>query len=376
MSAQKDLLTKVADARPRRLDPEHRGDPAAIMTRSTAVTVAHRPVRRRLLIGLVPTAAVVTAGAVVAANVLGTGEKGPVVATDASAATDATAARAPETARELFLVAAERTEQEGATTGRYWVVDTEYGESTEVGPATRRYHVMRRGEVQRWLPTRPGDSMVEFFRSAGAAPITADDEAAWRADGAPARWTLPAPAGAPAVVVEAAPAATFVAPRFGPTGRAVVFAGGEVSAAELATLPTDPAALRQWIVNRRGTDTGEQLTDYSLFILGQQVVSDLQVSPRVRAAAYRMMADLKGTQVLGPATDQRGRGGIAVAFFRKGDGGSWAQVRLVIDPRTGQALTDESWTYGRGAAPAPTGTLLSYSLRLSGRYSDDNPKAP
>jgi hypothetical protein len=155
----------------------------------------------------------------------------------------------------------------------------------------------------------------------------------------------------------------------------VVFAGGPVSMAELAALPTDPAALRAWIVERYGNASGAKVDDYSLFVMGEQLVAEIQVSPRVRAAAYRMMAELKGAQSLGAVTDQRGRNGIAVTFTRRGDGG-WAQSRLIVDPRTGQALAQERWFYGSGASAAKTGTLMGYTLVISTRYTNDNPKAP
>jgi hypothetical protein len=87
-----------------------------------------------------------------------------------------------------------------------------------------------------------------------------------------------------------------------------------------------------------------------------------------------MMADLDGAKSLGSVTDQRGRGGIAVGFFRRGDGG-WVQRRLIIDPGSGESLADESWSYGAGAQPAKSGKLMSYTLVLDTRYTDDEPPA-
>jgi hypothetical protein len=75
-------------------------------------------------------------------------------------------------------------------------------------------------------------------------------------------------------------------------------------------------------------------------------VLDLPVTSQVRAAAYKMIAGLKGITTLGTVTDQHGRKGVAVAYTRRGDAGALGQTRLIIDPRTGHALAKESWWLG------------------------------
>ena len=112
---------------------------------------------------------------------------------------------------------------------------------------------------------------------------------------------------------------------------------------------------------RRATvDTeAEGPADYLLFVAGQQLVGDLPVSPAVRAATYRMLADLPGVRLRGAVKDQRGRPGVAVDFLRNG-----SESRLIVDANDGRALAEESW-HG--------GTLLSYQAILSAGYTDEVP---
>ena len=240
---------------------------------------------------------------------------------------------------------------------------------------------MRRSGVEQWLAMTPNGESVALFQDLGAAPISAEDQAAWKADGSPTEWTQLPPKDVPdakPVVIKSAPEPRFSGPaRPMPPGGIpnddYFVAGSRVSLAELGALPTDPGGLKAWLLDKMETGGAEEPTDYNLFWNGKGIIFDLPVTPQVRAAAYRMLADVKGVTSLGMVTDQRGRTGMAVAYARKGDGGNWGQARLIIDPQTGQALAEESWDLGRGTAPAATGTLTHYSLVLSAGYSNDTP---
>jgi hypothetical protein len=331
---------KLADARPRRLDPTHRPDPAAIMARPRPTETVRRPARRRLVLaGLVPAVAVVAAGAVVLAN-----QTAPDHPPTTAHSTKAEAPRKmPTSAHELFLVAAARSESDTATGGRYWVQPTEFGSTVEVGPPGRRYHIMLRHSMEFWFATRPGDRTLGVDQYLGAEPASPEDAAAWRADGSPTRWPVPGPDGTPSdKFYEAAPGPQGIRYVEGATAANNFLLGGNpVSLSELAALPTDPAALKTWLLNRLHQLGNQEPDDYSLFWNGKSLVMDLPVTPAVRAAAYRMMADLTGVTLLGEVTDQRGRSGMAVAYTHDGDGGP-VEFRLIIDPDTGQALAEEN----------------------------------
>ncbi|MEJ3749227.1 CU044_5270 family protein [Actinomycetes bacterium KLBMP 9797] len=374
MSADKKLMRTLAEARPRRLNPHpaRRPDPAAIMAHpqpAGARRPVPRPSRRLVLAGLVPTVAVVAAGAVF----LGTQGEAPPGGLVTAEATESAAAD-PATARELFLVAAERTEKAAATSGRYLVIADVQSDLQTVGPASRPYEVRRQTGTERWYPTGPDGTATMIYQSLGAKPASPEDEAAWRADGSPAEWTLALPKDLPAgtkpIVISAAPGPKgSVKDRLPEPG----LDAGWLPQREMAALPTEPAALRRRLLDRWQAYSGDSLSDFDLFTVGMGIVQNQKLSPGIRAAAYRMLADVDGATTIGRVTDQTGRSGMAVGFARKGDGGHWSQSRLIIDPRTGQVLADESWDLGPGKAPAATGKLLSYTLVTSVRYTDEEP---
>ncbi|MFR9775895.1 CU044_5270 family protein [Micromonospora sp. MS34] len=386
MSPRGDVMKVLADARPARLDPEagNRPDPYAIMAHPQPVTAraVPRPTRRLVLAGALPTVAVLAAGAVFLT--VGAGGTGPAGTPGADGPAAGTTAPAPRTARDLLLVAAERSAADPTTGGRYWVRELENGEPREVGPAKRRYQVMARHGLRLWEAMTPGGRSVTLSRDLGAVPCTAEDREAWQADGSPTQWILPAPTDIPdaePVIISGTPGPETVrwdsarpTPRGVKAGKAAYdLAGGPISLAELAAVPTEPAALKAWLVKRLKASEVQEATNYSLLWSANTLLFDLPVSPQVRAAAYRMLADVPGVTSLGEVTDQRGRVGMAVGFARKGDGGHWSQLRLIIDPRTGQALASESWDLGSGGAPTATGTLQSYALVTRAGFTNDNP---
>ncbi|MFG1616003.1 hypothetical protein [Nonomuraea wenchangensis] len=92
------------------------------------------------------------------------------------------------------------------------------------------------------------------------------------------------------------------------------------------------------------------------------------LSPTVRAAVYRMLADLPGVQSLGQATDPKGRQGQA--FTRTADGldGGMGTSRIILDPETGQSLALESYE-------RPGGTRTGYTAVLTSGPTDTPPTA-
>jgi len=252
------------------------------------------------------------------------------------------------------------------TSGRYWVLPTEFGSRMEVGPPGRRYHIMIRTSMEMWLATRPGDQSLGVEQNLGAEPASSEDGAAWRADGSPARWPIPGPDGTPSdKFYEAAPGAKGIRSMENHDATNNFLLGGNaVTLTALTALPTDAAALKSWLLNRFQQVGIQEPRDYALFWNAKSLVMDLPVTPAVRAAAYRMMADLTGVTLLGTVTDQRGRSGMAVAYTRGGDAGS-SEVRLIIDPATGQALAEEN----RNAA----GELTGYTLVDGMGFRDEEP---
>lgn len=108
-------------------------------------------------------------------------------------------------------------------------------------------------------------------------------------------------------------------------------------------LPADPDRLKA-LLKRRFTNPGdtEHLTekvtgDSWLFSVARDIILDMPVTPQVRAAAFRMIADLRTVRSVGRTRDVQGRTGIAVALDERTSDGLF-QHRLIINPATGRAL--------------------------------------
>ena len=345
-----DLMRLVASSRPPRLDENEdtRPGPGPIMAQPQPQPPVARPrMRRRLVLaGALPAVALAIAGAVIIA--IGAQRTGAPVVTPYLTG-PATPAQ-PATAREVLLVAAEQSAH-AAGSGRYWRTEAEQGVRLEVGPAARPYAILRKVSLERWLPTGGDSAAVVAGRTLGARPIGAADDAAWKADGSPRQWRQ----GDVVITMAGGPRGVKTAP-VGAVG--LWLAGAPVTMKQLAALPTDPAALRTWLLARVDT-VAEGPADYLLFVAGQALVTELPVSPAVRAAAYRMLADLPEVRLLGAVRDQHGRAGLAVGYLRNG-----SETRLIVDPNDGQALAQESW-HG--------GTLLSYQVFQSAGYTNEAP---
>ncbi|MEU8001246.1 CU044_5270 family protein [Catellatospora sp. NPDC049111] len=343
-----------------------------------------RPALRIAMAAALPAAALTAAAAVFLAG--GTGTAPPRAEGTPSPQVPGTAAPAsavpvPQTAQQFFLVAAERTEAAStATSGRYWVLSKEHAEPMRVGPAARPYHVLYRMEIAYWDNLSTAYEGAVLRRNAGAAPITAEDIAAWTADGSPTQWVV---AGGKLVITAEPGPWTAMGGRPAPresreqANRLPTYdlAGGQVTLAQLNALPTEPRALRRKLSDMLHRSEVLIANDHTLFVAVQQLVSDLPVTPQVRAAAYRVLAEVKGATLLGTVQDQNGRTGTAVGFVRKDDGGRWYQTRLIVDLTTGKALAEETWDLGSGRKPATTGTLRSSDLVVRAEFTDENPPA-
>ncbi|HEX9357569.1 MAG TPA: CU044_5270 family protein [Streptosporangiaceae bacterium] len=115
--------------------------------------------------------------------------------------------------------------------------------------------------------------------------------------------------------------------------RPFFLAGAELSFEQLQKLPTDPAALKAWIVVNaieHGGKHGDRAPDKSRereAVVGSltALVSELPAPPEVRAAAFRVMASLPGVRSLGAV---KGGQGLLISLIGN------QQARLVVDPAT------------------------------------------
>ncbi|MET7392436.1 CU044_5270 family protein [Dactylosporangium sp. NPDC005572] len=297
------IMRSLAEARPSRLTAGPTPDDvSAIMSYPRPPARRRTPSRRLVLAG----AGLAAVAAVTAAVALRPDAPAPVP--DTVAGQSAPSSAQAET--NLLLVAAQHNDAKPVESGRYWVVRTEHG--------------MPRTTDEQWLATRAGDPSVAYIRGPSGG---------WAAR-----------------------------PMQGHTAdNNFLVAGLPRSAAALAALPTEPGALKARLLDWYAEKGSGENRDEFLFYAGAGLVLDLPVPAPVRAAAYRMLAQLPGIATLGPVTDALGRNGVAVAYSRRGDSGAVGQQRLVIDPATGAALALESWT---------NGVRQSYGAVLAARWSD------
>ncbi|MFU8873641.1 CU044_5270 family protein [Micromonospora sp. SL4-19] len=382
MSRSPNVVDLLAKARPARLDPPPNGAEhtaravAGIMANDSAaegraaLDQLRRPRRRRVaLLGSVGVAAAAVTAVAVAVAVPGAA---PRNAPDAAPGMASPAPQRPMDASRLLLVAAERSDKAPPAGGRYLTIQTESGFAVPIEAADGTYTMFDRSGSQYWLARSSAAPSWVIAQSLGAAPATPSDEAAWRRNGSPAviRITKPKPFD-----LQIAPGKVH-----GNTVDAAhLFALGDrnVSQAQLDALPTDPVALRGALLSRFDGGGSDMPTDRDQWLLtvAAHVVIDLPVSNEVRAAAYRMLATLPRVRGLGVVHDMHGRPGQAIAFTQDSPGNGRFEVRLIIDPDTGQALAKEMRAvepHGPWSWIAP-GTLSTYQLVLVSKTTNDNP---
>ena len=384
-----DELELLATARP--VDPpsaETVGDARRRLTRQ----IYAKPVSRwrpRILLPVAAGAFAISTGLVLGAHVL---SPAPPATPGAISSQDAGALQPDNRpAKVLLLTAAEHTlTQPDPGKGAFWASTSEEGQLLQVGKTGNRYAIMGATTETRWTPAA-ADYLVLDSRWAGGHPASAADVAAWKKAGSPSSWPMDPVSGCP---VDPDDVYTAKAAK---TGRAVKQAGppagfqvlGEsLTAGQVRALPSDPAALKKWLIGviekqslPHGTDVelGESLFDGVLNLL-----FDNPITPQVRSATYGVLAGLPGVTSQGAVKDAEGRRGVAVTVTRndtapeqKADSGGPMQVSLVFDPDSGKTLAMET----RAMAPAdylawvPKGALFGYRALESARWTDDKPPA-
>lgn len=166
-------------------------------------------------------------------------------------------------------------------------------------------------EVETWLAADGSGRIVRTYGEASF--LSPAGEAAWRA------------AGSPAI-----PPSPVTDERFDP---------GELPGADLAALPTDPAALKA-VLDAREVTPGPPGDAATLNIIGQ-LLARPDATPELRAALFEVAASLPGVESAGQVADPSGRMGMG---FRVADGArtttlivddSTTVLATVIDPSSG-----------------------------------------
>jgi hypothetical protein len=334
-------------------------------------------------------AGAVTAAALVAATV-GTGPADHGGATQqALPASEAPAVRLD--ARTVLLAAAERSAGQPAQSGAYWHSTRLSRNYNRVGSAADGYTIYTESRSEGWTPSAPGQDQWSRQQDLGARPASPADEAAWRRAGSPAEFTIELPmvkgpkgsGGLKSFVVRAESKEKAAKLRHSALvdGDKVFWLGRNVTMKDLRGLPTDPAPLKAWLLKSyagHGTEsTSEKMSsDLWLFTVAGGLITDMPVTPQVRAAAFRMLAALKSVKAVGPLKDAQGRVGTAVTIVEKTKGNGVLERRLLIDEVGGRALGEEIVVVKPAGVNAnlPAGSLLSSSVVVADEWVGSPPR--
>ncbi|WP_433375406.1 CU044_5270 family protein [Streptosporangium sp. CA-115845] len=356
------------------------------------VLLEQPPARRRFMTfpgrALLGLAAASVAVAVVAPTMLSDSTISVVSQPDTSVS-----ATAEPTARQILLAAAAAMERTRAD-GDYWRIATIH-QSMVIDP-TRSYVIETRRSGEQWLTERPDLQSWRIGQDLGARPATAQDEATWRAVGAPSSWRYPEDWRDPKNKweqqfgigpLEAAPGERTAERLHGRwKGSAGDLTTELITWKEVRTIPGEPEKLRTYLeerITRQLTGAHYAETDVEK-VMGRhlraacmRIISSLPVSPEARASAYRILASLPGIQAEGKVTDPLGRHGQALGYRMEDDEepGLVTDIRFVVDSRTGLPLA-EVWTIaGRLANGRPVEIRHSTSYQAIG-WTDERPKLP
>jgi hypothetical protein len=287
----------------------------------------------------------------------------------------------------VLLNAALLADRQPATTGRYWHVDSRVRWIQKVRDGG--YLIADTSRMESWA-ARSGTA-VGRVRYVGARPARPADEATWRK------------AGSPHVFLTVEGKRTTTSPERQVTTRgadALTSMGAAVQAGfgRLRDAPADPGRLRTCLLALPNSPTrsrpvtvgksrvtpstppppSKAQLDHWLFVQGSDLILYAPVSPKVRAAAFRMLAALPGVTAAGTVHDADGRRGTAVAMgeIDPADRPEALQQRLVIDPADGRALAYEEVVTG----PNPiypelaAGTIASSTTVCTAGWTDESPR--
>lgn len=290
------------------------------------------------------------------------------VAVVISGGTGGTAPRAPSTgqvalsAKTVLLAAAERSERTPASSGDWWhTVGVRRGllQAAEGG-----YAVMDRQRIESWTPSATGKDQWSRTQTLGAEPV---DKAAWEAAGSPSSISVKVPRKGN-ITLSTEPGKEDVGHSPLVDGDKVFWLGKNVTMKDLRGLPFDPAKLKAWLLlSYKGHDTESDQpmgSDEWLFAVTTGLILDMPVTPQVRGAAFRMLAELDAIEIAADVTDAEGRRGTAVSVSAGA-----LQQRLIIAESTGLPLASESVVVKGPEA----GTVQNSYVVLEAGWTDAGP---
>ncbi|WP_026405101.1 CU044_5270 family protein [Actinomadura rifamycini] len=221
----------------------------------------------------------------------------------------------------VLLVAADNAQK--APTGKYWHAEWVLGDVYTVGKtAENHYKVDSRQRLISWVG--PDGKERAGRQEETDRPLTDEDMRKWRAAGSPEWLDVPDPVGPGQIGLWMAE----------PESRQLfpwdLYEGAfGLSVQEIESMPTEAGALKNTLLGLKGNwhaytsgDTGKEPIRAlegaervrALSEVAGTLLSSAPAPPKVRAAAFRMLADLPGVEVGGEAADRMGRKGTVVSL--------------------------------------------------------------
>ncbi|MEU7748370.1 CU044_5270 family protein [Nonomuraea sp. NPDC049158] len=321
-------------------------------------------------------AAAVTAVAVVAVAVSGTGGTTPRAPDPAPAS----ASKVRLSARDILLTAAAKAARQPAGTGAYW--HTVSMRRTLFAVDGAGYRVMDRQREEGWTPNATGGDQWGSIKPLGARPATAADEEAWKQAGSPAEIPVKVPGKPRPMTLTTSPRKKFTGRTPLVDGDKVFWLGRNVTMKDLRGLPSDPAKLKAWLLRSYEGHSTESSSDPMaadpwLFRVSIGLITDMPVTPQVRGAAFRMLADLDTVDVIENVTDAEGRQGTAVAVRERTKGSGVLENRLIFDQATGRGLANENVVVKSGGLQSAfePGTVWNSQAVLEAGWTDSKPSS-
>jgi hypothetical protein len=364
------------------------------------------PGRHRALRVGVPVAAAVTAAAVIATVVVQGGTAPhPAANLGVYQPPPGTAGTAGGSARDTLLAVARTAAKNAAGIAappagtRYWVTSSVAGNFVRVGPFSDRYVILEKTAAQYWGALNPQAMSQDYNQRLGVQLASTADRQAWRRDGSPSSWDVNQETsasdpegytGGGGAEIRAGLGKPYAF--FGQTGGPTFVIGHRsFSASGLRELPADPAQLKALLLTGYSTVEGFASVEDYLWMSVPGVLT-MPVTPQVRAGLYQLLAGLPGVRDLGSVQDAAGQSGVAVALdSHQTHCGHWntvssgtdhwtftscqVQDRLVVDPGTGQLLSEELryLSLPPGQSWSPPGGLFSYQIFGTTKWSSANP---
>ncbi len=328
----------------------------AATSEETMPGTVRRRMPRVLIAGL-------AAGAVAAAAA------GVIVATDDSGGTRTPAPAASQQldARTVLLASAEGAAKAPLTTGAYWY--TRERETRLAGPLKNRSPRGEGGAKKRVSKSPPVTAYVSTTQETWSGRDRRDrtitgidrkitfpnaaEEARWKALGSPE--------------LESWSAKRHVND-YDFSDIKLTKPQQNMTVSALTTLPSDPKALekalRGWYKDENQVsvehDGVPMSGDFAQYVFG--TAQDLlagPITPATKSALFRLLAKQPGITYLGTGTDRLGRKGAVIA--QKGE----AEIRLIIDPKTGRLLEQDS-----GDRKSPSLVMTYQTMGWVNRLSD------